>query len=237
MREAITQPAEPAPTITVSANALRTARRVAPSRGAVRRDERGRARVHRRASCAVILAAMRELRPLALDPVLYAPFGAVVSARDAASARSANHGTALAWDALATIESLRGAEARCTASLFRCAPLEASRLVVGRLERHPRSTQMFAPMRASRFLVVVALGARDETGREVPDLATLAAFVVEGPQAITYAPGVWHHPMVALDLEADFVNVIFADGTAEDCEEVGFDDPPCAVLVPPPPPR
>ena len=86
---------------------------------------------------------------------------------------------------------------------------------------------MFAPLRASRFLVVVALGA------ETPDLTSLDAFVVQGPCAITYAPGVWHHPMIALDEVADFVNVIFADGTDGDCHEVSLAPGVAEVIVPP----
>ncbi|MBX7191028.1 MAG: ureidoglycolate lyase [Sandaracinaceae bacterium] len=150
-----------------------------------------------------------------IDRARYAPYGSLVAAGLPDEARSANHGTAQAWDALAVLESLRGPHARCTASLFRCHPWQGGEvLAIRRLERHPRSTQMFVPLKASRFLLVVALGA------DAPDLSTLAAFLVESPCAITYAPGVWHHPMIALDDTADFVNVLFADGTHEDCHEV-----------------
>jgi ureidoglycolate lyase len=166
------------------------------------------------------------LVPVPIDPERYAAYGAVVAARAMASARSANHGTALAWDALATLVNLRGDSARATASLFRCRAFTESALEVRLLERHPGSTQMFVPMRASRFLVVVALGG------DAPDLSTLAAFVVEGPQAITYAPGVWHHPMVALDAETDFVNLLFSDGTAGDCDERAFAEPVAEIRIP-----
>lgn len=160
-----------------------------------------------------------------IDPEAYAPYGSVVCARDASSARPANHRTAQAWDALAVLESHRKA-ARCTASLFRCAAQSGAELPVRWLERHAHSTQMFVPMRARRYLVIVARGAR------APDLKSLAAFVVAGPQAITYAPGTWHHPMIALDEDADFVNVIFSDGTASDCDEIAYDVPPVVVRLP-----
>jgi ureidoglycolate lyase len=168
----------------------------------------------------------RALIATAIEPKAYAPYGAVVSARAIDEARSANYGTALAWDALATLTNLRGERARATASLFRCRPFAGERLEVRLLERHPDSTQMFVPMRAGRYLVVVA------GGGEAPDLSTLAAFVVEGSSAITYAPGTWHHPMIALDAELDFVNVVFSDGTARDCEEQTFEAPVAAIPIP-----
>lgn len=163
-----------------------------------------------------------EAQPLAL--VDYAPFGAIVEAR-ASEPRAANHGMARAWDALAVLESTRP-EARCTASLFRCLAHRDATLEVRWLERHAFSTQMFVPMRVSRYLVVVAKGG------DAPDLSTLAAFVVEGARAITYHPGIWHHPMIALDEDGDFANVIFGDGSARDCDEVAFDVPPAIVAFP-----
>ncbi len=169
---------------------------------------------------------MRTLAAIPIDPEIYAPYGSVVAARPTPP-RSANHGRAEAWDALAILESHRDASARCSASLFRCLAHRDATLPIRWLERHPFSTQMFVPMSGARYLVVVALG------QSAPDLDTLAAFVVEGARAITYAPGVWHHPMVALDADADFVNVLFADGSARDCDEVGYASPLVAIAIEP----
>jgi ureidoglycolate lyase len=170
-------------------------------------------------------ARVRRVRAEAITTERYAAYGAIVRAGDAASARSANHGTASAWDALATLVNARGDAARATASLFRCAPHAGDVLAVRWLERHPTSTQLFVPMGAARYLVVVA------RGDDAPDLDTLAAFVVEGAQAITYAPGVWHHPMVVLDADVDFVNVLFVDGSERDCDERRFDVPEIEVAI------
>lgn len=159
----------------------------------------------------------------AITAAAYAPFGALIAARPSPP-RLANHGTAQAWDDLAALVNARGERARPTVSLFRCAPHVEDLLEVRWLERHPFSTQMFVPMSVARYLVVVARGGDD------PDPRSLRAFVVPGGQAITYAPGTWHHPMVALEREADFVNFLFADGTAGDCEERAF-DPPCARVA------
>lgn len=170
--------------------------------------------------------ALGELRAELLTEERYAPFGSLVAARPTPG-RSANHGTAEAWDDLAPLVNTRGAGARPTVSLFRCAPHEGHVLAVDRLERHPFSTQLFVPMGPARYLVVVA------RGRHAPDPQTLAAFIVEGPRAITYHAGTWHHPMVALDAATDFVNLLFADGSAGDCEERSFEPPLAIVHIPP----
>jgi ureidoglycolate lyase len=96
--------------------------------------------------------------------------------------------------------------------LFRSQPFTGENFSVTLLEKHPGSTQVFIPMGgATRFLVVVALGG-DE-----PDLATLRAFVAGGSQGITYRPGVWHHPIIALDRVTDFFSLVFEDASADDC--------------------
>lgn len=179
---------------------------------------------------------MRTLSAIPIAPEHYAPYGAVVAAHGGVAPRIANHGAAVAWDALATLVDTRGPAAAIHASLFRCKPLKGTSLEVRRLERHPRSTQLFVPMNATRYLVVVAQGGGD------PDWSTLAAFVVGPTQAITYAPGIWHHPMVALATETDFVNIVGSArresaggrvvGATEDCDERAFDPPTVRVIVP-----
>src|SRR5260370_983057 len=66
-------------------------------------------------------------------------------------------------------------------------------LICTQLERHPMSSQLFMPLSGRRFGVVVALG------DTAPDPATLRAFVTNGRQGVNYAPGIWHHPVIALD--------------------------------------
>ncbi|KAI0202047.1 ureidoglycolate hydrolase [Astrocystis sublimbata] len=116
------------------------------------------------------------------------------------------------------------------------------------LERHPFTSQTFIPLtadRTKRYLVVVAptldatgqdededlpAPARDAglPGRGLPDPTRLAAFVATGEQAVTYGPGTWHAPMIALgppESTIDFVVVQFAnDVPVEDCQEVALED-------------
>ncbi len=134
------------------------------------------------------------------------------AARDDVAAVAANLGTAQKRAHLAPLVNARP-HAEANISVFRCAPILERPIALRLLEKHPLSTQMFVPMNARRYLVVVA------EGIDAPDLSTLAAFVADGSQAITYHPGAWHHPMIALDDVIDFVCVVFDDGSASDCVE------------------
>ncbi|KAL1989109.1 hypothetical protein VTN96DRAFT_5872 [Rasamsonia emersonii] len=60
--------------------------------------------------------------------------------------------------------------------------------------------------------------------RDPPDLENLRAFIARGGQAVTYAAGTWHAPMVVLGRRrVDFVVVQFVNGVEEeDCQEAAF---------------
>ena len=115
-----------------------------------------------------------------------------------------------------------------------------NRLAVKILERHPFTTQTFCPLglasggKETYFLVIVApslevsvkgggVGSAVVVERP-PDLKNLRAFVAHGGQAITYAPGTWHAPMVVLgERRVDFVVTQFVNGVPQDdCQEVGI---------------
>lgn len=122
------------------------------------------------------------------------------------------------------------------------------------LERHPFTSQTFIPLStegAKRFIVVAApsLESWDVEGTSVkvtypsgseqkrqkgaesplphaggPDLSRVQAFLVNMDQGVTYGPGTWHSPMVALGPEGstvDFVVVQFAnDVDVDDLQQV-----------------
>jgi ureidoglycolate lyase len=150
-------------------------------------------------------------RPLTREA--YAAFGEVIAAGGDGEGSAANQGTARRFDLLARLENLR-AGASANVCVFRSTPWTERPVPIRLLEKHPSSTQAFVPMNATRFLVVVA------TGGSRPDPATLAAFVATGIQGITYRPGVWHHPLIALDEVTDFACVVWEDGSEDDCETV-----------------
>ncbi|MEO7110891.1 MAG: ureidoglycolate lyase [Polyangiaceae bacterium] len=159
------------------------------------------------------MIARVEIAARPLTQTNYARYGNVLSAaRHDVAAAPANLGTAEKRAHLAPLVNARP-HAEANVSVFRCAPITERPVKLRLLEKHPLSTQMFVPMNARRYLVVVA------EGLDAPDLSTLSAFVAQEAQAITYHPGIWHHPMIALDDVIDFVCVVFDDGTADDCVE------------------
>ncbi|CAG0910305.1 unnamed protein product [Cyprideis torosa] len=96
-------------------------------------------------------------------------------------------------------------------SIFRATPLPLP-LSIELMERHPLGSQAFIPLDERPFLVVVApRGEFNNSG--------LRCFVTQGRQGVNYAPGVWHHPVIALDAVSDFL-VVDRGGEGNNCEEV-----------------
>ncbi len=149
------------------------------------------------------------LEPLA--PATFASFGQVIAA--SGPGRDTNLGTAVRFDWAAALENTRAA-ARPNVAVFRAMP-QSLPFRVTLLERHPHSTQVFSPLRAARWLVLVAPDAADGG----PDAAALRAFVATAGQAINFARGVWHHPVIVLDEPAELLMLAWEDGGPGDCEE------------------
>jgi ureidoglycolate lyase len=88
------------------------------------------------------------------------------------------------------------------------------------LERHPLGSQAFMPLSQLPYLVVVAPPA--DASR--PDLAHLRCFATGPGQGVNYAAGTWHHPLLALQAECDFL-VVDRGGAASDhnCDEFALE--------------
>lgn len=160
-----------------------------------------------------------------ITPEGYAPFGDLVAAGYGRSHVPANMGTAKRYNHLAGLENLRPDRASLNVCQYRCAPASRVPVEIGLLERHAFSTQIFVPMPGTqRYLIVVA-----QPGAEIVP-SSMRAFLVEGAQAISYRPGVWHHPMIALDRESDFACFVWECGDSGDCEVRNL-PAPCAVRL------
>jgi ureidoglycolate lyase len=145
-----------------------------------------------------------QLRPRPLTGAAFARFGSVVEGAD--QGHAVNAGTAIRADQAA-------GWAPPVLAVYRCRP-QALPLAVRLVERHPHSSQTFLPLTALRFLVVVLESAADGT----PATQTAAAFLATAGQGITYARGVWHSPLIALDRAADFAMLMWETGRGDDTE-------------------
>jgi ureidoglycolate lyase len=155
--------------------------------------------------------AQRIVRVEPLDAAAFRAFGEVIDRRSMQPTNAINGGTAERVHDLARVDvSTRAGHAAL--SLVRAKPQEVP-LRLGPLERHTRGSQAFVSLSASRWVVVVAPGGR------VPDLDRLRAFVAGGDHGVNYARGTWHHPLVVLDHDAEFlVADRVADDGMQDCD-------------------
>lgn len=150
------------------------------------------------------------LTPEALTREAFAPFGELIEASDAVRHFTINAGNTERYHDLARIEA--GPEGRVIVSIFRGQPRTLP-FRVEMMERHPLASQAFIPMSGLPYLVVVA------PAGEPPTVRDLRVFLAGGGQGVNYGPGVWHHPLLALDAVCDFL-VVDRSGSAPNCDEV-----------------
>jgi ureidoglycolate lyase len=82
------------------------------------------------------------------------------------------------------------------------------------MERHPLGSQAFVAMSELPFLVVVA------PPTELLQLQQIRCFLAATGQGVNYAPGTWHHPLIALERSTDFLVIDRCAGTGRNLDEV-----------------
>ena len=152
-----------------------------------------------------------ELTPEPLTADAFAPFGRVIEASDAAVKLDINQGHAIRYDRLAEIDVADGGGTGAI-SLFRARPL--AELVLKQFERHPLGSQSFVPLAGRPYLVAVA-PAGDF------DVAKVRLFRAEGHQGVHYRKGVWHHFLLVLEAESDFL-VVDRAGPGDNLEQIAL---------------
>ena len=150
------------------------------------------------------------LRPVPLTREAFAPYGDVIEASDAVRHFTINGGNTERYHDLAEIEP--GPDGKVILSIFRGQPRTLP-FAVEMMERHPLGSQAFVPLSGKPYLVVVA------PAGDPPGVDALRVFMARGDQGVNYAPGVWHHPLLALDSVCDFL-VLDRSGSAPNCDEV-----------------
>ena len=163
---------------------------------------------------------MKTLRPESLTAEAFAPFGEVISTHTAQHHFSINAGNTERYHNLARL--VAGEDGTLIASIFRGQP-RALPFVIEMMERHPHGSQAFVPMQEEPYLVVVA------PPGPPPEANDLVAFLAKPGEGVNYAPGMWHHPLLALNRACEFL-VIDRSGPGNNCEEVRI-EPPATVYL------
>jgi ureidoglycolate lyase len=85
------------------------------------------------------------------------------------------------------------------------------------MERHPLGTQAFYPLQDRPWLLVVS------NADDPLDPAGLKAFRASGIQGVNYARNIWHHPLLVLEPDSDFL-IVDRGGEGDNLEEVWFSE-------------
>jgi len=156
---------------------------------------------------------------LSVEPLTardFAPYGDVIEARDDTPFHAINRGFAKRFDRLAAIDTA-AAGGTTAVAIVRAVP-RALPINVVMLERHLLGSQAWVPLSARPWLVVVAPAGC------VPEPSAVRCFLCSGGQGVNYARGTWHHPLLALGAESDFLVIDRAGPPGEvDCEEHAWD--------------
>ena len=144
----------------------------------------------------------------------FAPFGQVIQT-DGAEQIMINEGTTTRFHDLANIDVGANGGAgggRAILSIFR-GTRRPDPIAIRMMERHPLGSQAFMPLAAHDWLVVVAPTNGDDSA---PDFARLRCFRAPGTIGVNYDRNVWHHPLLVLQPEQDFLIIDRAGPDGED---------------------
>lgn len=149
-----------------------------------------------------------------LNPQIFAPYGDIVSP-EMGEKITVNDGMATRFRDLANVE-LNGDNTRTLISIFRSEPFELP-IKISMLERHPLGSQLFCPLCARPWAVIVA---DDDHGKPT----NLKAFRLDGKTGINFKPNIWHHTLICFEETSEFITVD-RDGDGNNLEEYYLDEP------------
>ncbi|WVF69308.1 allantoicase [Kwoniella sp. CBS 6097] len=187
-------------------------------------------------------------QPELITPDNFAPFGHIVTTSPSSShtdSETSPDGKTTKHNVLAPIVSSYPADSGAITgiSVYRATKkvgLERGReFEVRYMERHEYTSQAFIPMGKAEwhgkseealapggeFLVIVAKAGSD--GK--PDPSTLKSFIMPPDTGLSYAPGVWHHPVLILDSTIDLacvetqISTGVHDTDERDCELISWE--------------
>lgn len=150
-----------------------------------------------------------------LTEAAFAPFGQIIEIAAARTTMTINEGFATRYHDLARVHI---GDAAAAISIFR-ARARPQPIGIHAMERHPLGSQAFMPLTPEAWLVVVC------GGDAHPDPLTLRCFGVRGDQGVNYNPNIWHHPLLVLAQQQDFL-VVDRLGPGANLDEDRFDATP-----------
>jgi len=136
------------------------------------------------------------LTPEPLTAAAFAPFGEVIETSARAN-NQMNSGTFARFDNLATVTT--DGSQHSTISMVRSETPATLPHRFTLVEKHPLCSQAFIPRTKFVFYVVVGAAGSSITAQD------LRAFVSNGKQGISYFPGTWHMPLIALERDQEFI--------------------------------
>ncbi|MFW1951931.1 ureidoglycolate lyase [Acinetobacter beijerinckii] len=125
---------------------------------------------------------------------------------------SINHGLTQRYHAL-SVAQISGDNTAVGMSIFHNLCATQIPFKIDMLERHPHGSQSFIPLQQQKFIIIVAL----PLDQKQPNEQQIYAFLSNGKQGVTYHQGVWHHPLITLEAESDFL-VVDRIGGGQNCD-------------------
>ncbi|UPW17304.1 ureidoglycolate lyase [Agarivorans sp. TSD2052] len=143
-----------------------------------------------------------------LSQSAFSAFGDVVQT-EGAKHFTINGGSTERYHDLADLQC-SGSQSKMIASIFRGQAFSLP-LTIKMMEHHPYGSQLFMPLSARPYVVVVA-----EAGQLQQQ--NIRAFLAQGHQGVNYHSGVWHHPLISLESSSDYL-VVDRSGKEANCVE------------------
>jgi len=148
------------------------------------------------------------LTPQPLEKESFALFGELINTDG--TGFDANYGQAKRFnDITKMVVDAQGGKPNI--SIFRSKPIKMP-MKVQVMEKHELGSQAFIGLQNQPFLTLVA-----PPGPTV-DIKKLTLFMVEAGQGVNYHPGTWHHYLICLGDQSDFL-CLDRSGLLPDCKE------------------
>ena len=151
-----------------------------------------------------------QLRPEPLTQAAFSPFGDVIELAGAEHF-PINKGFTERYHDLAEVD-VSNESGIPLISIFR-GKSRPQPISLDLMERHPLGTQAFYPLQEQEWLIVVS------SSQDPTDIDGLRAFRASGQQGVSYSRSVWHHPLLVLVPEQDFL-IVDRGGPGNNLEEV-----------------